>query len=70
MEHKKELEGKAEQEMQGRPAAHVKLLRNSAAVLHASRPELSVDLTKAANRIARKMKAEQKEDAKETEKNE
>ncbi len=67
---KTEVEGKAEQEMQGRHAAHVKLLKDSAAALHASRPELSVDLTKAADRTAKKLKAERKEDAKETEKNE
>ncbi len=67
---KTELEGKAEQEMQDRREAHVKLLRDSAAALLASRPELSADLTKAADRMAKKLKAAQKEDTKETEKNE
>ena len=67
---KTEVEGKAEQEIQSRQAAHVKLLRDAAAALHASRPELSADLTKAADRTAKKLKAAQKEDAKETEKNE
>jgi len=70
MEPKKEVEGKAEQEMQDHRAAHMKLLRDAATALHASRPELSVDLTKAADRMAQKLTTEQQEDATETEKNE
>jgi methylthioribose-1-phosphate isomerase len=69
MKHKKELEGKAEKEMEGRREANLKLLRDSAAALQTSHPDLAADLTKTADRKAKRMaeKKEGKEDTKEAE---
>ncbi len=65
MEHKPEVAEKVEAAMQARHEAHAKLLRDSAAALQASRPELSAELIKAADRNAKRMAAEYKEEAKE-----
>ncbi len=67
MKPKKELEGKAEKEMKERHEGHLKLLRDSATALQASRPDLAADLTKTADRKARRM-AEKKEGKEDTEK--
>jgi len=66
---KKELEGKEEDEMHEHRAAHLKLLRDSAAALKASHPDLAADLTKKADRNEKKIKKhkEGKEDSKEME---
>ncbi len=67
----KELEGTTEKQAEGRHQVHLKLLRNSAAALQVSRPNLAADLTNMADHQAKKMKEEQKEDSKEKgEKNE
>lgn len=58
---KKELEEKAENEKHANREAHLKLLRDSAAVLQQSNPLLSADLTKTAERKAKWM-AEKKEE--------
>ena len=64
---KKELEGKEENEMHEHHEAHLKLLRDSAAALKASHPDLAADLTKKADRSEKKTKEhkEGKEDSKE-----
>ena len=67
----KELEGAAEKRVEGNREVRLKLLRDSAAALQASHADLAADLTKAADRQAKQIKEDQKEDAKEAgEKNE
>ena len=58
-----ELEGATEKQAEGRRQAHLKLLRESAAALQVSRPDLAADLTKMADHQAKKMRNEQKEDS-------
>lgn len=69
---KKELEGKAEKEMQDRHEANLKLLRDSAVALQQSNPSLAAELTKTADQKAKRMlgKKEGKEDTKEVEEKE
>ncbi len=67
----KESEGAAEKQVEGRRQAHIKLLRDSAAALQVSRPDLAADLTKAADHQVKHIKGEGQEDSKEVgEKNE
>ncbi len=54
-EGKEEPKEKNTPERQARRAAHLKLLRDSAAALQASKPELAAGLTKRADRTAKKM---------------
>jgi len=69
---KKELEGNAEKEMQLRHEAHLKLLRDSAVALQQSNPGLAAELTKTADKKAKRMTEEKegKEDTKEVEEKE
>jgi len=67
MKPKKELEGKAEKEVEKRHEDHLKLLRDSATALQASRHDLAADLTKTADRKAKRM-AEKKKGKEDTEK--
>ncbi len=67
----KELEGATEKQAEAHRQAHLKLLRESAAALQGSHPNLASDLTKMADHQTKKMREEQKEDSKEqSEKNE
>ncbi|MBF0479993.1 MAG: hypothetical protein HQL26_10965 [Candidatus Omnitrophica bacterium] len=62
----KELEGKAEQEKMTEREAHIKLLKDSAAALSKSNPELAERLTKMADKSAKWMeKKEGKKDKEE-----
>ncbi len=68
---KKELEGKKEEAMEKEHKGHIKLLRDSAAALEKSHPELAESLTQMADRSTKRMeKKEGKEDTKEMEENE
>lgn len=64
-QEKKEGEGKAEEQMEATRAAHIKLLRDAAAALQATHPDLAADLTKMADKHEKKMKDEEKKDSKE-----
>ena len=62
---KKELEGKNEEAMKVRREAHLKLLRDSAAALQQSHPDLAAKLSGKAEQKAKWLEKEAKEDAKE-----
>jgi len=64
-EGKKELEGAKEEEMKKHREEHIKLLRDAAAALQVSHPDLAQRLTKMADRHAKMIKKEGKEDKEE-----
>ncbi len=71
-EGKKELEGAKEEEMEKHHVDRIQLLKDSAAALQASHPEMAESLTKMADHMAKRMaeKKEGKEDTKEAEEKE
>jgi hypothetical protein len=64
-EGKKELEGAKEDAMKMHREDHIKLLRDAAVALQVSKPDLSASLTKMADRHAKMMMKEGKEDKEE-----
>ncbi len=64
-EGKKELEGAKEEAMKAKRAENIKLLRDAAAALQVSHPEIAEHLTKMADRHAKRMTKEGKEEKEE-----
>ncbi len=64
-EGKKELESAKEEEMKKHREEHIKLLRDAAAALQVSHPDLTTSLTKMADRHAKMMKKKDKEEKEE-----
>ena len=60
-----EKEEKAEKKNDAEHQARLKLLRDSSVALRASHPDLAVDLTKKADKMEKRMKADAREDVKE-----
>ncbi len=60
-----EMEGKAEKKSDEEHQARLKLLKDSAAALQASHPDLAKDLTKKANKMEKAVKKDAREDSKE-----
>ena len=64
-EGKKEMEGVAEADKKTQQVEHIKLLRDAAEALKATKPKLAARLTKMANRHEKKMMKKDKDEVKE-----